>query len=1695
MDFDEEWGDHGDGYSQQRTKNTSADAGSDTSNDPQSKKRKKKRTHTGNATEKSQMRNNQAKSKQKKNTSASLHVGSLNMRGRSGKHPEGPSGKWGEINHTLKSHKIGVLAIQEAHLTSEAVSDLHEMYGRRVKIHYSQGENKRKAGVAFVINKDLTPHKDVTETEIIPGRALMLQIPWHADLIVTILNVYAPNAPTENAQFWEELQSKFENDNIEKPDVLLGDFNVVEDAIDKLPCHEDASHTTARSALLKLRNDWGLQDGWRTTYPTEKNYTFISPNARSRIDRIYTTKKILNTATDWKIEPSEVGTDHDMVSVRVNNPAMPFIGMGRWVIPPYLLKDKTFKEQVVDLTEKLGQSLEQKETRTEEINPQTIWKEYKEKIIKTAKKRDKEQTPKTVKRIAALRKEERGILENDRLTEQEKLAEVEILRARIKDMVHKSHSKARIATKVRYQQSGEKIGKYWSSLSREAKPRDYMFSLRKPTTDANGEAQYETRSDKMAELARENHKGLQTADIHPEETEREEAIAKTLERIKEESKISDQERAFLADKVTEDQVKTALRQSASGTAPGIVGITYEFWKLLDRIKSEDKNGKHPDLNIVKCLTKVFNDIEEFGVEQNSEFAKGWMCPLYKKGDRREISNYRPITLLNTDYKIYTKALATKLAEAIPNAIHPNQAGFMPGRKIQDQTQLAKLMVHYAEATEQNGVIVALDQEKAYDKICHDYLWRTLEAYNLPKAFITTVKSLYESAETLVMINGVLSDPYKVTRGVRQGDPMSCLLFNLAIEPLANWLRTTTDLKGFTIPGMSEKLITTLFADDTTVYLCESDDYEDLLKLLGLWCRASGAKFNKAKTEIIPIGTKEYRKQLLDSRKINPGRTEIDPSVHIAGEKEPTRILGAWIGNGIDNAAVWSKQMDKVDTALERWGRTRPTVFGRRLIVQMIVGGATQYLTMVQGMPTEIENETQKKIANFVWEGKKPSIGKHYLQAPPDQGGINLLNINARNEAIDLMWLKSYLNFSEERADWAIIADILIEKSIAKSSKINKDLTINAYLQDWTPNTIKSAGLPECLRRMILTGKKYNVSFTALHIPENEKTKLPAWYHLGSEKYRRGFQNSKAAKCLKDCHKARTVADLIALTRRISQNNPRDFHQDTIECNCIDCRKDKAEGCKAPNDCARAAEEMIAKLKTKWRPTEDTWNTDGLSLTPNRKKQNEEATKKDGEIIFDPSIRHGKDTTAFFRVFTDPEASCELPAKRTRGRAIAGETIAYVAGDCITKDDGEAVTGGGIWIEDDHPENGALSLTSGPHSKRLGQIAATLLVVQTTPETETLRIRTDSKYLIDGITANLPKWEAMGYIGIENRKQIKALAAALRTRAAPTTFKLIRNENDAKMKKAKNLAKQGARGEGAELQESEIEPRFNITGAQMSILTQSLAYKGICEQAKLNEKKGLTTMLDMTRHAAKETLGVLPNDTTIWNSIKSNDIPNRSRAFMYRTLHNAHKVGRYWEKIPDHEHRADCLFPDCQKATDDMTHILVECKVPGARTIWALAEKLWKLRNKEWPEITNVASILRCGLTAFKRGKTKRLEGNDRLYKIIMTESAALIWWLRCRRVCGEIKVEDWPDERQIHNMWLKKINERLTIDRASTHKKYGKNATKNTLVLKTWSGVLKEEHLLPDDWINWPGVLVGLDPLESRVAQDLPERQTARGQG
>ena len=422
-----------------------------------------------------------------------------------------------------------------------------------------------------------------------------------------------------------------------------------------------------------------------------------------------------------------------------------------------------------------------------------------------------------------------------------------------------------------------------------------------------------------------------------------------------------------------------------------------------------------------------------------------------------------------------------------------------------------------------GAIVSLDQEKAYDRVMHDFLWKTLDKLNFPPRFTALVRTLYESAHTTVIINGVQSPKFDIIRGVRQGDPLSCLLFNLAIESLACMIRKS-GLQGLSLSSHSDPILLTLFADDTTVFLSSNDDLAALNAILDKWCTASGAKFNNEKTIIIPVGSPEYRQRILESRKLNHFSAPFPPYLRIAQDGEPVRILGCFVGNNVEQEAIWTPTIDRITESLAQWSKSHPTIMGRRLIVNMEVGGCTQYLTYVQGMPPNVKKRLSKLISDFTWDNRSSHpINLPTLDKPLNEGGLKLLNLKARNEAIELQKVRSYLNF-EQRPTWAHVADDLLRLNAAGPPTLMADnkSRLNPFLQSWRPKTSgKYCTLPNSLIHMLRTAKKYNVMLAPIALSKNLKDSLPIWSHLAIPRHAYP-QNPATIRCLHDVHHISTV---------------------------------------------------------------------------------------------------------------------------------------------------------------------------------------------------------------------------------------------------------------------------------------------------------------------------------------------------------------------------------------------------------------------------------------------------------------------------------------------------------------------------------------------------------------------------------------------
>lgn len=486
---------------------------------------------------------------------------------------------------------------------------------------------------------------------------------------------------------------------------------------------------------------------------------------------------------------------------------------------------------------------------------------------------------------------------------------------------------------------------------------------------------YVNRSHEMAEEMAIFHQLLQKQDPPESKEHHAEAIAVVEGFVK--NKLTPLQAAKLSASVTPEDIASTLKKTASDSSPGPDGLTYEFWKHLKKCAATKTKDRVIYLSPITLIFAAFRDIELHGICEDAHINDGLLCPIHKKGDRDLPQNYRPITLLNTDYRIYTKWRSLLLAQVVPYLIPPDQAAFIKRRSIFDNIALARMVMAHDEAKKKNGLLVLLDQEKAYDKIDLDYLWKVVRANKVPEEWIRPVESLYAKATSRVVINGVLSQPFELTLGVRQGDPLSCLLFVPAIEPLAEMLRQS-ELKGIMTPNEVERLITTLFADDTTVFLNSEDDFATLTSILESWCKASRARFNIAMTEIIPFGTETFRADFIRNRRAKDLHSRIPDNVRIVPDGDAARLLGARVGNKLSTDTIWGPTMAKLEARMSYWAeRDRyPDLRARKMFTDWLPAGMTQFLATCQGMPGDIVARAIKLQQSFLWKGsKQPTVNK------------------------------------------------------------------------------------------------------------------------------------------------------------------------------------------------------------------------------------------------------------------------------------------------------------------------------------------------------------------------------------------------------------------------------------------------------------------------------------------------------------------------------------------------------------------------------------------------------------------------------------------------------------------------------------------------------------------------------------------------
>ena len=299
---------------------------------------------------------------------------------------------------------------------------------------------------------------------------------------------------------------------------------------------------------------------------------------------------------------------------------------------------------------------------------------------------------------------------------------------------------------------------------------------------------------------------------------------------------------------TQEEIKKVVFSMEKNTAPGPDHLPIEFFQACwDVIKVE--------------LEDMFKEFQNNELELE-RLNYGVITLLPKIKEANKIHQYRPIFLLNVIYKIFTKALMSRLEPVMSNIIDKCQSGFIKGRNIVEGIMSLHEILHDTKVRKKDGLVLKLDFEKAYDKISWNFLFECLKQRGFCEKWCHWIEKVVTCGTLSVKVNDKVGAYSKCGKGVRQGGPLSPFLFNIAADTLAKMVNMAqgNDLIEGLVPEYVHKGVAILqYADDTIICLKESlDNARNMKLLLYLYENMSGLKINFTKSEVILISQDEQK---------------------------------------------------------------------------------------------------------------------------------------------------------------------------------------------------------------------------------------------------------------------------------------------------------------------------------------------------------------------------------------------------------------------------------------------------------------------------------------------------------------------------------------------------------------------------------------------------------------------------------------------------------------------------------------------------------------------------------------------------------------------------------------------------------------------------------------------------------------------
>ena len=723
-----------------------------------------------------------------------------------------------------------------------------------------------------------------------------------------------------------------------------------------------------------------LIDVWRELHRPTRQYTWRKFNStkQGRLDYFLISNTLVPYVDTTNIFPG-YRSDHSIISIKFNKNSYSK-GRSYWKFNNSLLKDtaysKTVKNVISDVKKQYSalvyhtdsiDEIENKElclTINDQLFLEVLLMEIRGKTIaySSYKKREIRKLEKTLNdEIAEI---EQNIDDSNVHTLDNKKRELEnIRRAKVDGMI--------VRSKAKYIEEGEKNTKYFSNLEKKHNTEKCMSILELD------DGSIITDPDKIKQENKNFYENLYSSKEH-------EITKVDLDDIIPNGpKLSEEDRNKIEGELTEGEVLKALKHMQNDKSPGSSGYTSEFYKFFWR-----------DIGsfVVRSLNYGFRS-GQLSVTQR----QGIITCIPKEGkDKRFLQNWRPITLLNTSYKLASACISFRIKSVLPQIIHGDQTGFLAGRYIGENIRMLYDILFHTETHNIPGQLLLVDFHKAFDSLSWSFIEQCLNFFNFGPLIKQWIKTFYNDIKSCVAVNGSYTEWFKLYRGCRQGDPCSPYIFLICAEILSLLIRNNKNIKGIKITEEFTALLSQ-FADDTSLFLDGSKkSFSETIKTLEFFASLSGLNINFDKTVVVWIGSKKNS----DTRYL--------PNYDLKWNPRSFKALGVIFSTNINEIVKlnFDGKLESIRRILMQWSRRHLTPYGKITIIKTQALSKIVYLLInIPDPPVEFITSLDKLFFEFLWDNKPPRINRDIMCAPYSSGGFGMIDLYDFIGSMKISWLK------------------------------------------------------------------------------------------------------------------------------------------------------------------------------------------------------------------------------------------------------------------------------------------------------------------------------------------------------------------------------------------------------------------------------------------------------------------------------------------------------------------------------------------------------------------------------------------------------------------------------------------------------------------------------------------------------------------